>query len=227
MTSRSLGFPFLASLLPLLLLAVDVASVRAEEGPGTRAVRVANEKIRDLLRRKVEPNSAEEKKLAEQARYELRDFLDIDELGRRALADHWSEKEDSPSRKKAKGTASSRVISPEKRDEFLALLRELIEKNYIKGLRANLEYKVEYAGEQRKGEALLVNTVINTQRHGRPYKVSIDYELRQQAGKWRAYDVITDNVGLVENYRAQFNKLIERDGFDGLLDRMRKKRDKL
>ena len=29
---------------------------------------------------------------------------------------------------------------------------------------------------------------------------------------------------LVENYRAQFNKLIAKDGFDGLLARMERKR---
>jgi ABC-type transporter MlaC component len=39
--------------------------------------------------------------------------------------------------------------------------------------------------------------------------------------------VVTDGVGLVENYRAQFNKIIARDGFGGLMDRMRKKRAKM
>jgi ABC-type transporter MlaC component len=38
---------------------------------------------------------------------------------------------------------------------------------------------------------------------------------------------VTDGVGLVENYRAQFNKIIARDGFAGLMDRMRKKRAKM
>jgi ABC-type transporter MlaC component len=33
-------------------------------------------------------------------------------------------------------------------------------------------------------------------------------------------------VGLVENYRAQFNRIIAKEGFDGLLERMRKKAKK-
>jgi ABC-type transporter MlaC component len=38
--------------------------------------------------------------------------------------------------------------------------------------------------------------------------------------------VVTDGVGLVDNYRAQFNKIIAKDGMSGLIDRMRKKRAK-
>ena len=36
-------------------------------------------------------------------------------------------------------------------------------------------------------------------------------------------DVKTDGVGLVENYRTMFNKIIAKDGFDGLIAKMKKK----
>jgi ABC-type transporter MlaC component len=39
------------------------------------------------------------------------------------------------------------------------------------------------------------------------------------------YDVITDDQSLLENYRAEFNKIINKDGFDALLKRMKKKLD--
>jgi phospholipid transport system substrate-binding protein len=54
--------------------------------------------------------------------------------------------------------------------------------------------------------------------------MSVDYALRKQGNSWRAFDLVTDGVGLVENYRAQFNKIIAKEGVNGLLERMRKKK---
>ena len=44
-------------------------------------------------------------------------------------------------------------------------------------------------------------------------------------GHWVVYDVVTDEQSMLENYRAEFNKIINKDGFDALLKRMRKKLD--
>ena len=40
---------------------------------------------------------------------------------------------------------------------------------------------------------------------------------------WRVYDIITDGVSLVKNYRRQFRRIIRDEGWDGLIDRMQKK----
>lgn len=181
----------------------------ADDGPGTKAVKEANESIKKLLRQKAKPGSKAEAKLAEQVTQSVRNFLDVEALGRRALSKHWDK------------------ISTEQQTEFMTLLRKLIEKNYIKGLRSNLDYKISYLGEKKKGSNLVVSTEVKTKRKGRPYTVTIDYVLQPDGDALRAFDVITDGVGLVENYRAQFNKIINKRGFDGLLKRMRKKAAKL
>ena len=202
----------LYSIALTILLAVTALALPAQagkEGPGTRVVRDANQALAKQLRQKVAAGSEAEKRLSAQVTTSLRGFLDVDALGRRALVDHWSN------------------LSPEERKRFQSLLRELIEMNYIKGLRANLEYDVVYTGEKRKGDEIVVATEIKTMRRGRPYAIAIDYVLQQEGGKWRAYDVVTDGVGLVENYRAQFNKIIAKEGFDGLLARMQKMQKKL
>jgi phospholipid transport system substrate-binding protein len=195
------------ALLSLFVLSADSAVAAA--GPGTNVVKNANDTIRDLLSQKVAPDSPEEKRLAEEVTVKVRGFLDVAELGKRALRDHWDS------------------LPAAKRDQFIDLLRSLIEKNYIKGLRSNIEYEVAYTGEQRKGDDIVVKTVIKAQRHGRPYELQIDYVLRQEGKNLRAFDVVTDGIGLVENYRNQFNKIIRKDGFDGLLARMRKKHDSM
>jgi phospholipid transport system substrate-binding protein len=184
------------------------AASAAKTGPGTAAVKAANEKISALLKQKPAAGSKEEKELAGKVTTSVRDFLDIDELGKRAMADQWSK------------------LSKQQQDEFLATLRALIEENYVRGLRANLQYTVDYTGETTdKDGNTIVTTTINTKRKGRPFKIQIDYVLKKDGGKLKAWDVKTDGVGLVENYRAQFNKIIEKDGFAGLIAKMKKKQN--
>jgi phospholipid transport system substrate-binding protein len=188
--------------------APTAAPTSAKSGPGTAAVKAANDKISALLKQKPAAGSKEEKELAGKVTVSVRDFLDIDELGKRAMADHWSK------------------LSKEQQDEFLATLRALIEDNYIKGLRSNLTFTVDYTGETAdKDGNVVVTTTVNTKRKGRPFKINIDYVLKKQGDKLKAWDVKTDGVGLVENYRTQFNKIIEKDGFAGLIAKMKKKQN--
>ena len=199
--------PKLFAIAVTLLALLAVRAHAAPEGPGTKAVHGANDTISALLKQKVAAGSDDEKKLAAKVTTSVRDLLDVDELGRRALVDHWKD------------------IPAAKQKDLLDTLRALIEDNYVKGLRANLEYTVEYTGESKQDDgSTLVTTVVKTQRHGRPYEIHVDYVLASENGKLKVYDVKTDGVGLVENYRSQFNKIISKDGVDGLLDKMKKKR---
>ena len=178
----------------------------AKTGPGTQAVRAANDTIAGLLKQKAAPGSKEEKDLAAKVTTSVRSFLDIDQLGKRAMVDNWSK------------------LSRAQQDQFLALLRSLIEDNYVRGLRANLDYQVDYTGESTDADGnIVVTTKINTKRRGRPYAIEVDYVLVKDGDKLRAWDVKTDGVGLVENYRTMFDKIIDKDGFDGLIAKMKKK----
>jgi phospholipid transport system substrate-binding protein len=182
------------------------APAAAKAGPGTAAVKSANDKINALLKQKAAPGSKEEKELAAKVTTSVRDFLDIDELGKRAMSDQWSK------------------LTKAQQDEFLATLRALIEDNYVRGLRANLQFAVDYTGESTdKDGNTVVTTTVNTKRKGRPFKIQVDYVLKNEGGKLKAWDVKTDNVGLVENYRTQFNKIMDKDGFAGLIAKMKKK----
>ena len=196
-----------AAAAPAALAGPDAAKTApAKAGPGTTAVKQANESISAQLKQKAKPGSPEEKALAAKVTTSVRGFLDIDQLGKRAMVDNWQK------------------LTKAQQDEFSALLRSLIEENYVKGLRANLSYQVEYLGETAdKDGNIVVSTNIKTERKGRPFTIAIEYVLVKEGDKLRAFDVKTDGVGLVENYRAMFNKIIAKDGFDGLMAKMRKK----
>lgn len=178
----------------------------AKDGPGIAAVKQANTTIANLLKQKVPAGSPEEKELAKKVTAGVRTFLDIDQLGKRAMVDQWAK------------------LTKAQQEQFLTLLRELIEENYIRGLRANVEYTVVYTGETtEKDGSIVVSTKVNTQRKGRPFSIAIDYVLVKEGDKLRAFDIKTDGVGLVENYRTTFNKIVDKDGFDGLIAKMKKK----
>ncbi len=192
----------------VLLLSLCFASpaFAQKSGPGVTAVKQANDTIAGLLKQKPAPGSKEEKELAGKVTTSVRGFLDIEQLGKRAMVDNWSK------------------LSKAQQEEFSKLLRELIEENYVRGLRANLSYQVEYVGESTdKDGNIVVQTKIKTQRKGRPYTIAVDYVLVKEGDKLRAFDVKTDGVGLVENYRTMFNKIMAKDGFDGLIAKMKKK----
>ena len=175
-------------------------------GPGTQAVKSANDTIAALLKQKVDAGSKEEKDLAAKVTTSERGFLDIDQLGKRAMVDNWSK------------------LSKAQQDQFLGLLRALIEDNYVRGLRSNLDYQIDYTGESVDADGnVVVTTKINTKRKGRPYVIAVDYVLVKDGDKLRAWDVKTDGVGLVENYRSMFDKIIDKDGPDGLIAKMKKK----
>src|SRR5204862_7074392 len=100
-------------LLVLVLMLFAVPAFAGTTGPGTTAVKSANDKISGLLKQKVTAGSKEEKDLATKVAGSVRDFLDIDELGKRAMVDQWGK------------------LTPAQQTEFLTTLRDLIEDNYV------------------------------------------------------------------------------------------------
>jgi phospholipid transport system substrate-binding protein len=195
----------------LFMLSLSVTSLAAapEPGPGVTAVRKAQDAVAALLARKVEPGSEAEKQVARELNAQLKGFLDVDELGRRALSDHWGK------------------LSQAQRSQYLTVLRSLVEANYLRALRSNLQYEVRYLREEPKDDTLRVFTEISVRRQGRDEVISVDYLLRKVGDSWRAFDLVTDGVGLIENYRAQFNRILDKEGFSGLIERMRKKQAEL
>jgi phospholipid transport system substrate-binding protein len=194
------------ALVLLFCVLFSAPAFAQKAGPGVTAVKQANDTIAGLLKQKPAAGSKEEKELASKVTTSVRGFLDIEQLGKRAMVDNWSK------------------LTKAQQEQFSTLLRDLIEDNYVRGLRANLTYDVEYLGESSdKDSNVVVQTKIKTQRKGRPYTIAIDYVLVKEADKLRAFDVKTDGVGLVENYRTMFNKIMAKDGFDGLIAKMKKK----
>jgi phospholipid transport system substrate-binding protein len=162
----------------------------------------------DKVLQKNRPNWSPE---AELQRAEVRklvgSFLDYGELARRSLARHWD------------------TLTPKQRDEFTATLRELVERSYLKQVHGNPNYTIKYDKEEKHGGEATVTATLLTMSRGKKVNVALEYKMLWKDGKWVVYDVLTDEQSMLENYRAEFNKIINREGFDALIRKMKKKLD--
>jgi phospholipid transport system substrate-binding protein len=153
----------------------------------------------------VEKGSPAEQKQKSEIKQLAATLLDYDELAQKSLAAHWDK------------------LTPAQRTEFVATLRELIERNYVKQLRTNLDYQVQYKGEETDDAQATVTTVVKVKSAGKSTDAEIIYKMKKSPDGWHVWDVITDEVSLVKNYRTQFNKIITEQSYDALIKKMKSK----
>ena len=67
----------------------------------------------------------------------------------------------------------------------------------------------------------VVKTVIKRQNQELP----VDYKLRFKKGEWKVYDIDVEGIGLVLNYRRQFNTFLSKEGGtpQGLIKKLKRK----
>ena len=134
--------------------------------------------------------------------------LDFEDLVRRALAGHWDE------------------ISPEQRTEIVSVVRALAERNLSKQLYDQPNYDLRFTKETVTGSEATVDATLDWPHQGKRTRVVMEWKLLYKRGSWLVYDVITDQQSTLENYRAEFDKIITKRSFDVLLGRMKKRLEK-
>lgn len=99
-------------------------------------------------------------------------------------------------------------------------LREAFESRFRASGTAQLDNwrksKIDYLPEERAGELVRVPTRIEAQGE----QSEVTYVLRDEAAGWRIVDIVVDQVSTVENYRASFARIINREGVEGLIGRL-------
>jgi phospholipid transport system substrate-binding protein len=188
----------------LALLIFPSLALAGAAGP-MATLKQKNGDVDKLLRQKVEKGSPAEQKQKDEIKKLAATLLDYDELSQKSLAAHWDK------------------LTPAQRTEFVATLRELIERNYVKQLRTNLDYQVQYKNEEAEGDQATVATVVKVKSAGKNTDADIVYKMKKDPDGWRVWDVITDEVSLVRNYRTQFNKIITEQSYDALIKKMKSK----
>jgi phospholipid transport system substrate-binding protein len=187
--------------LLLLTLAVCLGSAQvAPAGEPTEAIRNAvNEGVEILKNAKLD-NQKQRAEVIDRLRQIVYPLFDFQEMAMRSLGANW------------------RRLNPQQRKEFVTTFTALLEKTYADQIDLYNGQKVVYTGESIDGNYAQVESRI-IDKNNQNY--SVVYRLHQVDGKWRIYDVIAENISLVNNYRAQFNRVIAKSSFEELLKVMK------
>src|SRR5262245_32300118 len=146
----------------------------------------------------------EEKK--QERRKKLREAIfvrfDFQEMARRSLGAHWQRR------------------TPEQQAEFIRVFSDLLEQTYVDKIESYNNEKFIYTNERVDGPYAEVGSKM---RNSKGEEFSINYKLHRAGEDWRVYDLVVENVSLVNNYRSQFNRILTSSTYDELISKIKAK----
>lgn len=142
---------------------------------------------------------AERQKLLQKLIYSRFDFR---EMAQRSLGAEW------------------RRRTPDEQRQFVSLFRDLLEKAYLGRIESYSGERFVYIDEKIDEPYAEVASAIVTNANE---EFSIRYRLLRNGEQWKIYDVVVEDISLVNNYRAQFNRILSRSSYEDLVRRMKSK----
>lgn len=144
----------------------------------------------------------------------IRGTFDIKELCRLSLGKHWE------------------PLSQKQKDHFVGLMTTLLEtkaifsKEQLRGENKlySINYKKETYDDAKKTKST-VTTIMSVPKE--KLKLDITYKLILTPYGWKIFDVIVDGASTLSNYKFQFDRIIQKQGFDNLITRMETKLKKI
>ncbi|HIA00966.1 MAG TPA: ABC transporter substrate-binding protein [Myxococcales bacterium] len=132
----------------------------------------------------------------------LESFTDFEEFGRLTIKRYW------------------KTLSAKQRSTFVDKYRLLIHRSYSKRFKANQKLDLSFRGDAEViGDRALVKTTVVSGKT----EAEVDYKLHKKGDTFMAYDIVIDEVSLMRSYRKQFKRIMKRDGFKTLIEKMTKK----
>jgi len=186
----------------LLLLPPWVRPGAAAGGAPTEQIKATVDKAIVVLKDPRFKPVAKTKERREQLKQILFARFDFNEMARRALGANW------------------RRRTAQEQEEFVRLFTDLLERAYADTIESYTDEKIVYVGEKQDGNYAEVNSKILTDK-GQEF--TIDYKTRVFAGEWKVYDVVVENISMVNNFRSQFNRVINNSSYEELVRRLKEK----
>jgi len=189
--------------LPLHIIAILslLASPAWSAGPTEQVKSAVDEAVKILSDPKLE-GEAKKKERRRLLRNAIFLRFDFHEMAQRSLGAHW------------------RRRTPQEQKEFVGIFTDLLEKAYVDRIESYTDEKFIYTGERIERNYAEVSSKVLTSK-GEEFK--IDYRLHRVRGEWKIYDVVVENISLVNNYRSQFNRVINNSSYEELVSRMKQK----
>jgi phospholipid transport system substrate-binding protein len=189
----------------LAALVVGSSVVPGYAGAPTEAMKATVDEVLRIVR---DPDLKQKNK-SDERRHQLEKVVsarfDYTEMSRRALGAPWNQ------------------LTDQQKQEFVDLFRTLLTNSYADKIETYSGEGVEYLNERMEKEYAEVRTKVLSGKT----EIPLDYRLINKAEDWRVYDVVVDNISLVNNYRGQFTKILRASSYSDLVDQLRKKSEKL
>ena len=126
--------------------------------------------------------------------------FDVQETARRALGQHWQQR------------------TPAEREEFVGLFADLLERTYISKIDLYGGERLKFTDEKIDGDNATVRGKVTTKQGT---DVPVEARMRKKGDRWLIYDVAIENISLISNYRAQFDRIIRTSSYGELVKRLR------
>ena len=138
----------------------------------------------------------------------VREKFDWEEMSKRALGFHWRE------------------LTPTQQKEFISIFDGFLERTYISKVDLFLQESkdfstknISYVKETIDGQYALVESKIVLKEE----EIPVSYKLINKGGNWVVYDLTIEGVGIVANYRTQFNEILANGSFETLIEKLKSK----
>ena len=133
----------------------------------------------------------------------IRARFDFEEMAKRSLGPEWQKR------------------SPEEQKEFVRSFTALLEGAYFDQLESYNGEKVRLVNERQDKDFAEVSTkIVNNKGE----EFSVNYRLQDNNGDWKIFDVVVENVSLVNNFRSQFNRVLAKSSYAELVKSMNQKK---
>lgn len=190
-----------ARLVPVAVAGFLVGTpVVVEAGAPTDQLKSSVEQIVKVLEDPALKTESRVKDRRAAIRKEAEVVFDFTETAKRALGRHWQ------------------GLSEKDRQEFTGLFTDLIERAYISKIERYSGERIAYAGEAIDGGLATVRTRFVTKQGT---EVPVDYRMQQRGDRWLVYDVSVEGVSLINNYRTQFDRIIQTSSYAELVRKMK------
>lgn len=187
--------------IPALLIVVAALRVFSGQVLGTSAppketVQVLLDSVRALA---ASPEKAPDPAVIQR----ISSLMDIEGVSRECLGAHWAK------------------LGPKEQRAFVGLFQEVLEKvAYPKSATFFKDTKVEIGEVVEQSPRVRVVTTVSHPKEG---TVEVEYELGLVEGRWLIRDVVLDGVSLVQDLRAQMQKIMKEKSYEELKRKLREK----
>jgi len=131
----------------------------------------------------------------------VREHFDFREMSKRVIGQQW------------------RSLSVDEQGEFESLFTQLLQYAYVGKIDNYTGQQVQFTQQRIKGERAEVQTLLVDKDKSIP----VAYIMLLKGDQWMAYDVVVEGVSLIRNYMEQFNEILRKDGYPGLVTQIKQK----